>query len=168
MSDTKKAKATKKVSEMVEVLKNDESSRFSKNDFQALVYAVLADEEFKSKKYLVHGNVIQVKEVSDHSDMMVFLDKLLKHAGMTDSAERANVLDTFEYGPNDIGWVVDAVDEAMFIYSDCDKNMRIFRDKMLQLTVKKMIRTGKYAGKTTFKKSVLDRAAMIAKKAAAE
>ena len=60
----------------------------------------------------------------------------------------------------------DAVDEAMYQYSECGKNMRMFRDKMLQLSVKKMTRSGKSAGKITYKKSVVDRALALQKRTA--
>ena len=45
MSDKKNLE--KSVDEMVERLANDANSRFSKSDFQELVYAVLADPDFK-------------------------------------------------------------------------------------------------------------------------
>ena len=47
-----------RVDEFVEKLKKDPSSRFSKGDFQMLVYAVLSDETFKAKKYLLHNSDI--------------------------------------------------------------------------------------------------------------
>ena len=61
-------------------------------------------------------------------------------------------------------WVSDAVDEAMFIYTECGKNLRIFRDKMLNLSVKKMTRSGKYNGKVTYKKAVVDRMLALQKR----
>ncbi|MDE6040943.1 MAG: hypothetical protein K2F99_05145, partial [Muribaculaceae bacterium] len=63
----------------------------------------------------------------------------------------------FEYGPRDVEWVTDAIDEATWIYTECGKNMRMFRAKMLQLTIQKMARSGKYDGKITYKKKVVDR-----------
>lgn len=92
------------------------------------------------------------------------MDKLLKHAGLSDSSERQNVLDTFEYSPKDVEWVCDAVDEAMTLYVDSGKSMRVFRDKMHILGYSKMIRSGKHAGKYGYKKTVIDRAADLAKK----
>lgn len=161
----KKVVATN-VAEIVEELKKNPSSRFSKSDFQALVYGVLCDKEFKAKKFLLRNDAIQEEEVSLGAGLTKFLDKLLKHAGMTDASERAQIIDSFEFGTRDIEWVTDAVDEAMCIYTDCGKNMRMFREKMLQLTIKKMVRTGKFDGRITYKKTVVDRALAIQKKAA--
>ena len=163
MASDKKMVETR-VENIVEEIKNNPSKRFSKADFQVLVYGVLADSDFKGKKYLLRNQQLLEEEVSYNQGMKKFLDKLLKHAGMTDSTERAQVIETFEYSPKDLEWVSDAVDEAMFIYSECDKNMRIFRDKMLQLTVKKIVRSGKYDGKISYKKQVVDRSAMLDKK----
>lgn len=163
MASDKKMVETR-VENIVEEIKNNPSKRFSKADFQVLVYGVLADSDFKGKKYLLRNQQLLEEEVSYNQGLKKFLDKLLKHAGMTDSTERAQVIETFEYSPKDLEWVSDAVDEAMFIYSECDKNMRIFRDKMLQLTVKKIVRSGKYDGKISYKKQVVDRSAMLDKK----
>lgn len=152
------------VASIVEDLKKNPSSRFSKADFQLLVYGVLADDDFKAKKYLLRNDQLVEEDVSINAGMYKFMDKLLKHAGMIDAGERAKTIETFEYTSRDIEWIVDAVDEAMYIYSECGKNMRVFRDKMLQLAVRKMVRSGKYDGKITYKKMVTDRAAMLAKK----
>lgn len=152
------------VAKMIEELKKNPSARFSKSDFQALVYAVLADKDFDTKKYVIKNDEIIEQHTSLNDAMKKFMDKLLKHAQMTDSAERAAVIDSFEFGPRDVEWITDAVDEAMYQYSECGKNMRMFRDKMLQLSVKKMVRSGKSAGKITYKKSVVDRAVALKKR----
>ena len=162
MSDKKEV--VKSVDQMIKQLKENPSTRFSKSDFQALIYAVLADKDFKAKKYLLRNDKLVEDDLDINMGLYKFMDKLLKHAGMTDSVTRAKMTDTFEYGIRDIEWVGDAVDEAMYIYSDCGKNMRMFRDKMLQLTITKMVRSGKYAGKITFKKTVVDRAAQLEKR----
>lgn len=162
MSEKKVVKKT--VTELVDDLKKNPSKRFSKSDFQMLVFGILSDDTFKAKKYLLKNTTIEEEEYTIADGMQKFLDKLLKHAGMTDSAERARIIETFEYNSKDVEFVSDAVDEAMYQYSECDKNMRMFRDKMLQLTIKKMVRTGKYNGKITYKKMVMDRAAILAKK----
>lgn len=162
MSDKKTIKVT--VNNIVEDLKKNPSKRFSKSDFQTLVYGILSDEDFKAKKFLLKNTDIQEEEYSINDGMNKFLDKLLKHAGMTDVNERGKIIESFEYNSKDIEFITDAVDEAMYQYSECGKNMRMFRDKMLQLTIKKMIRSGKYNGKITYKKMVMDRAAMLAKK----
>lgn len=160
----KKTSANVCVQELIEELKKNNSSRFSKNDFQMLVFGVLADENFRAKKYLLKNDGIVEEDVEFNSAMRKFLDKLLKHAGISDVSERANVIDSFEYNSKDVEWVTDVVDEAMYIYSECDKNMRMFRDKMLQLTIRKMKRSGKFDGKVTYKKMVLDREAALQKK----
>ena len=146
------------VAKMVEELKKNPSARFSKSDFQGLVYAILADKDFDTKKYVIKNDEMVEVHSSMNAAMAKFMDKLLKHAQMSDSTERARVIESFEFGPRDIEWIADAVDEAMYQYSECGKNMRMFRDKMLQLSVKKMVRSGKSAGKITYKKSVVDRA----------
>lgn len=152
------------VAKMVEELKKNPSARFSKSDFQGLVYAILADKDFDTKKYVIKNDEMVEVHSSMNAAMAKFMDKLLKHAQMNDSTERARVIESFEFGPRDIEWIADAVDEAMYQYSECGKNMRMFRDKMLQLSVKKMVRSGKSAGKITYKKSVVDRALALQKR----
>lgn len=154
------------VAKMVEELKKNPSARFSKSDFQGLVYAILADKDFDTKKYVIKNDEMVEVHSSMNAAMAKFMDKLLKHAQMSDSTERARVIESFEFGPRDIEWIADAVDEAMYQYSECGKNMRMFRDKMLQLSVKKMARSGKSAGKITYKKSVVDRALALQKRTA--
>lgn len=154
------------VAKMVEELKKNPSARFSKSDFQGLVYAILADKDFDTKKYVIKNDEMVEVHYSMNAAMAKFMDKLLKHAQMSDSTERARVIESFEFGPRDIEWIADAVDEAMYQYSECGKNMRMFRDKMLQLSVKKMVRSGKSAGKITYKKSVVDRALALQKRTA--
>lgn len=154
------------VAKMVEELKKNPSARFSKSDFQGLVYAILADKDFDTKKYVIKNDEMVEVHSSMNAAMAKFMDKLLKHAQMNDSTERARVIESFEFGPRDIEWITDAVDEAMYQYSECGKNMRMFRDKMLQLSVKKMVRSGKSAGKITYKKSVVDRALALQKRTA--
>ena len=161
---TKEEKAVKvTVEELMKQIKENQTSRFSKSDFQMLVYAVLSDENFKAKKYLLKNGELVEEDVDLSTGMYRFLDKLLKHVGLSDSGERQKMIESFVYSPKDLEWITDAVDEAMYIYTDCDKNMRMFRDKMLNLTIKKMVRSGKYDGKITYKKSVIDRAAKLKK-----
>ena len=157
-------KSDVRVDEFVEKLKKDPSSRFSKGDFQMLVYAVLSDETFKAKKYLLHNSDIQEDVYSINDGMRRFLDKVLKHAGMSDATERAKVIDTFDYSPKDVEWIMDAVDEAMYIYSECGKNMRMFRGKMRQLAVRKMVRSGKFQGQVSYKKTITDLEKNLAKR----
>ena len=159
----KKAVATS-VDAFVKDLKDNPSSRFSKADFQMLVYAILSDKNFNAKKYLSRGEELFEQDYCISNGMAKFMDKLLKHAGFDNSNERSNIIESFEFGARDVEWVSDAVDEAMHQYSECGKNMRMFRDKMLQLTIKKIQRSGKYEGKTTYKKMVLDRALAMKKR----
>lgn len=161
---SEKKNASYAVSSIVEELKKNPSARFSKSDFQILVYGILSDKNFKAKKYLLRNDTLVEDELDIGAGMTKFLDKLLKHAGVSESSERSKIIDGFEYGPRDIEWVTDAVDEAMYQYTECGKNMRMFRDKMRQLTIKKMVRSGKYDGKITYKKTVVDRAMAIEKK----
>lgn len=151
------------VEKIVDEIKKGDSARFSKTDFQILVFGILADKDFKAKKYLLKKDGIQEEEVSYNDAMRKFLDKLLKHAGISESAEREGILDSFEYSYKDVEWIIDCVDEAMAIYTDCGKNMRMFRDKMLQLTIRKIKRTGAHEGKWTYKKTVLDRVSKMKK-----
>ncbi len=163
MSEKKNVELT--VKSIVDEITTNPSVRFSKSDFQTLVFGVLSDKDFKAKKYLLRNGTIVEDSVCYNDGMVKFLDKLLKHAGISDANERSNVIDSFTYNPKDVEFIVDAVDEAMNIYTnECQKNMRMFRDTMLQLTIKKMIRSGKHAGKPTYKKMVLDRAAAANKK----
>ncbi|MCM1235096.1 MAG: hypothetical protein NC489_33775 [Ruminococcus flavefaciens] len=164
MSEKKNVMAN--VDAIIEDLKKNPSSRFSKSDFQALVYAVLADKEFKAKKWLLKNDQLVEDSADIEGGLRKFMDKLLKHAGMTKDSERAAIIDSFEFGARDVEWVSDAVDEAMYIYTECGKNMRIFRDKMLNLSIRKMTRSGKYDGKVTYKKSVVDRALALEKRRA--
>ena len=59
------------------------------------------------------------------------------------------------------------VDESFALFppfhTDCGKNMRMFRDKMLQLTIRKIKRTGAHEGKWTYKKTVMDRMSKMKK-----
>lgn len=163
MSSEKKAMEMT-VENIISEMKKNPTSRFSKSDFQTLIWGILSDKDFKAKKYVIKNNEIFEADAGIDSGMFKFMDKLLRHAGMTDSSERARIIETFEYTPKDVEWIADAVDEAMFIYSECGKNMKIFRNKMLELSLRKMVRSGKNAGKVGYKKSVIDHAAQLAKK----
>lgn len=151
------------VENMLTELKNNPSKRFSKTDFQNLIYAILMDDEYMAKTYLTRANGILEEGKNYRAAMLKFLDKLLKHAGMSDSSERQKVLNTFEFGYRDVEWIADAVDEATYQYVEAGKNMRVFRDKLIQLTLKKAVRTGKQAGKITYKRTINDRTGMLNK-----
>lgn len=152
------------VTAMIEELKKNPSSRFSKSDFQMLVYGILADPDFKAKKWLLKNDQLVEEDVDTGAGLKKFMDKLLKHAGVSKDNERAAIIESFEFGSRDVEWVSEAVDEAMYIYTECGKNMRVFRDKMLNLSIKKMVRSGKFDGKVTYKKSVVDRALALQKR----
>lgn len=156
------------VSKLVDDISKDPTSRFSKSDFQGLVYAVLQDPCYHVEKFILKSDRIVKSEESVNADMRKFLDKLLKHAGMSDSNERTAVIDSFTFGVNDISWITDAVDEAMWLYTESGKNMRVFRDKLTQLSFKKFKRSGKYDGKISYKKTVTDREMNLAKKLGVE
>lgn len=152
------------VADIIENINSNESKRFSKGDFQTLVYGVLSDKDFNAEKWIQRGDELVAETYSISDDMRKFLHKLLKHAGLTDVVQRDHLIETFEYNPKDINFVIDAVEEAMYQYTECGKNLVLFRDKMLRMSVKKITRTGKYEGKITYKKSVVDRKAALAKR----
>lgn len=152
------------VEKVMEDLKKNDSPRFSKGDFQTLVYAIMQDPNFKVEKFVIKGDEIVKSEYSVNSEMRKFLDKLLKHAGMTKPEERESVIDTFAYGVNDIAWVTDAVDEAMYIYLESGKNLRVFRDKLRQLTLKRVERGNEGEKTVNYKKSVVDKERALLKR----
>lgn len=156
------------VDDIIRDIKANPSKRFSRGDFQTLVYAVLADKDFKAEKWIQKGDELISDTYSINAGMRKFLNKVLKHAGFTDTVQRDHLIDTFEYSPKDIEFVVDAVEEAMYQYAEADKNLWLFRDKMLRMSVKKIVRTGKYEGQITYKKSVSDRKAALEKRKAAK
>ena len=150
------------VESMIESLKSGPSTRFSKTDFQCLVYAILSDPDFKAKRYLTRSDTPDKESSYDFNRAIYkFMHRLLKHAGMMDSRERAAVIETFEYGPRDVEWIVDAVDEATYIYTECGKNMHLFRNKMMNLSIRKMTRKD---GKESYKKAVMNRSMKERKK----
>jgi len=145
------------VVEMLSELEQDPGTAFSRTKYQALVYAILSDPDFKAKKILLrHGELVEVDH-SIHDRFVRFLDKFLKHAGVTDRSERRELIESFEMTPRDTEWFTDAVDEAIYQYMECGKNMRLFQDRMLRLTIKKIRRTGSHEGEVSYKKSVVDR-----------
>lgn len=154
------------VCDIVDKLKDNPSTKFSKADFYGLVYGVLQDPCFKTEKFVIKNGEIIKEDISINGEMRKFLDKLLKHAGMAKSEEREAVIDSFAYGINDVAWVADAVDEAMWLYAESGKNMRVFRDKLRQLSFKKVTRSGAHEGKIGYKKTVTDKEAALSKKKA--
>lgn len=165
MAEEKKVVKTA-VADIIQDIKDNDSRRFSKGDFQALVYAILADKNFNAEKWIQRGDELVSETFSINADLRKFLNKLLKHAGISDPVQRDHVIDAFEYSPKDIGFVTDAVEEAMYQYAESGKNLTIFREKMLRMSIKKIVRTGKYDGQITYKKSVVDRKATLAKRKA--
>lgn len=148
--------AVKTVADLVNSMKNSKSTKFSKGDFEALAHAILSDDTFKAKRLIFKAGEMITEEKDIRGAMKLFLEKLLKHAGMKNEDERKQIVDTFKFTEKDIKFVTDTVEEAMYMYVESGKNMRMFRDKALQLAIKKIPRTGKYEGRKTFKKSVKD------------
>lgn len=145
------------VKEVISDINNNDSKRFSKGDFQLLVYAVLSDPDFKMEKWIMSGGDLVKIEDSVNEKMKKFLHKILKHAGVTDTTQRDALIESFEFEPRDIDFVIDAVQEAMWQYSEADKPIWVFQDKMRRLALKRIKRTGKFEGQISYKKSVSDR-----------
>ena len=152
------------VERMVGELRSNPSARFSYSDWNALIFAILSDPDFRAKKLLLRDDRMVEFDVDIRASFIKFLEKVLRHAGMEDRSERLRVIDSFEFGPRDLEWVSETVDEAMFLYTEAGRNMRIFRNKALQLSLKKMARSGKYGGRITYKKSVVNRLANLEKR----
>lgn len=163
MADEKKV-VKRAVADIVADIKANESTRFSKGDFQTLVYGVLSDKDFNAEKWVQNGDELVSETYVINNDLRKFLGKVLKHAGISDAVQRDHVIDTLEYSPRDIGFVIDAVEEAMYQYTEAGKNLTIFREKMLRMSIKKITRTGKYDGQITYKKAVVDRKAALARR----
>lgn len=145
------------VAEMLKQLSEEPGTAFSRGKYQALVYAILSDPDFKSKKVFLRKGELVENDHSIHDRFIRFLDKFLKHAGVTERSERTQIIESFEMTPKDTEWFTDAVDEAIYQYMECGKNMRLFQDRMLRLTIKKIRRTGSHEGEVSYKKSVVDR-----------
>lgn len=152
------------VNAIVEELKIDGTTRFSKADFQSLVFAVLSDKTFDAKRYFINNDELVEDPTNVSAGFYKFMDKLLKHAGVSSASERESIIETFEYTPRDVEWVADCVDEAMWLYAEAGKNMRLFRGKAVQLSIRKMERSGKYGKRLTYKKSIMDRALALKKR----
>ena len=149
--------------EMLRELTNEPGSAYSRGRYQQLVYAILSDPEYKAKKLLLRKGELIEADYSIHEKFVRFLDKFLKHAGVTDREERKQIIETFEMTPKDTEWFTDCIDEAIYQYIESGKNMRLFQDRMLRLTIKKIKRTGKHEGEVTYKKSVVDRSKRLQK-----
>ena len=65
------------VKEVVADINNNDSKRFSKGDFQLLVYAVLSDPDFKMEKWIMSGGDLVKIEDSVNEKMKKFLHKIL-------------------------------------------------------------------------------------------
>lgn len=148
---------TKTVAELLKELKQSKSTKFSKGDFETLTHAILSDPTFKARKLIFKAGEMLIEEKDIRSGMILFLEKLLKHAGMKNDEERKQIVESFKFTEKDVRFVTDTVEEAMYLYVESGKHMRMFREKSLQLAIKKIDRTGKYEGKKTFKKTVKDK-----------
>ncbi len=158
-----KQKVQLTVNELVEKIKNNGSAKFSKADFQLMVYAIVSDKEFKAKKFFIRANELVEEEGSIAAAMDEFLNQFLKHVGISSEDERAGIIDSFEISPKMVDFMRDLVEEATYQYLESGKSMKLFKEKKLQLTLKKIIRTGKYEGQQTFKKSVVDKEVQVIK-----
>lgn len=152
------------VDSLVEELRANGTARFSKADFQMLVFAVLSDRNFDAKRYFINNDELVEDPTCVSAGFYKFMDKLLRHAGVSSSDERESIIDTFEYTPRDVEWIADCVDEAMWLYTETGKNMRLFRGKAVQLSIRKMERSGKHGDRLTYRKSVMDRALALRKR----
>lgn len=134
------------------------STRFSKTEFEALFYAVLSDPDFNVKKWLLRNKKLVESYYSVNKSMKKFLKKLLIHAGIDDEKQLNMIIETFEYKESDVRFMSEAVDEAMFLYLESGKCMHIFRDKLNRLALKKAKKaSGKYAGKLTYRRTIIAR-----------
>lgn len=146
---------------MLEGMTSPNSTKFNKAEFQNLVYSIMVDDQFKIKKFMVKAGEVIEDDYSVYDAFVKFLDKFLKHAGMVDAGEREAVIDSFECTSKDVEWVSEAVDEAMFLYTESGKNLRVFRDKMRQLTLKKIDRHGEHEGRYSYRKMVSDKVELL-------
>ncbi len=134
------------------------STRFSKTEFEALFYAVLSDPAFNVKKWLLRNKKLVESHYSVNKSMKKFMKKLLIHAGIDDEKQLNMIIETFEYKASDARFMLEAVDEAMFLYLESGKCMHIFRDKLNRLALKKSKKaSGKYAGKLTYRRTLIAR-----------
>lgn len=134
------------------------TTRFSKAEFEALFYAVISDPDFNVKKYLLRNKKLVESYYSVNHSMKKFMKKLLNHAGIEDEKQVNMIIKSFDYNTSDIRFMTDAVDEAMFLYLESGKCMHIFRDKLNRLALKKVKKaSGKYAGKPTYRRTLICR-----------
>ena len=146
-----------KVEELVEKIRNNGSAKFSNGDFKTLVHAVVSDHDFKAKKFFIKADQIVEEEHCIADAMDKFMDKFLKHVGLASEEERKSIISSFEYSSKDTEFMFDLIEEAMSQYIDTGKGMKLFRNKKLELTLKRKDRTGKYDGQVTFNKTVVNK-----------
>lgn len=145
------------VDELLKKITENGSKKFSKADYQLLTYAIISDKTFKTKKFFIKANELVEESGSVAESMDAFLNQFLKHVGIGSEEERQSIIDSFEFSPKMVDFMQDLIEEAMHQYLEAGKSLKIFKDKKLQLTLKKIVRTGKYEGQKTYKKSVVDK-----------
>lgn len=148
--------AAKQVKEVVAKLKANKSTRFSTSEYRELIYALIKDDTHTAKKFALKGTEIIEEDFSISADARKFFKKLLKHAGLKSDDEINQIIDTFEYSPNDLAFIADCVDEAIHIYTDLGKTVKLMKDGMSRVSIKRVERSGKYAGEITYRRSIQD------------
>lgn len=150
------ASASKKVADVVAKIKAGKSTRFSEAEYRELIYALICDNEHTFEQFALKGGEITKDEKNLSKEARKFFSKMLKHAGLKSEEEIEAVLDTFEFSPKDLEWVSDIVDEAVRIYTDCGKSVSMMKKSIRSLSLKKVERSGKYAGQVTYQRKVRD------------
>lgn len=150
------AQASKKVTDVIAKLKANNSSRFSKSEYTELIYALINDNEHVFEKFALKGGEITKDGESLCKSARKFFTKMLKHAGVKTEDEINAILDTFEYSPKDLEWISEIVDEATRIYTESGKSVMLMKDSIRKVTLRKVERTGKYAGEITYRRGVKD------------
>lgn len=143
------------VKDMEDKLRNNPSTRFSQSDFEELIYALIKDNSHKIKNHQIKKlEIVSEDGTSVSDDARAFFKKLLKHSGINNEEEMDVLIDTFEYRPKDLAWISKCFNEAIRIYTDCGKSAKMMTNSMISLSIKKVVRTGKYDGEETYKRSV--------------
>ena len=136
------------------------STRFSRDEFEELFYHVLSDPTFKARKWIIKGRKLLETQTNFNEKFNKLLGKLLQHAGIDDPKQIKHILSTFAYTEKDVAFLIDAVEEAIYQYTECGKSMHLFRHKLHRLAIKKAKRSGgKHAGELTYRRTVVNRGA---------
>lgn len=160
------AKATNKplVKDLVNEFKESKSKRFKTKEFELLFYAVLTDKSHMVKK-LAYDYKNCTKDASEENLSILmdnFLDIAYKHAGIG-ADERKALIETFEYKPKDVNFLIRALEEAESLQVESGKALRKWAEKEIGLMVQKYERKGKYEGQIGYKRKIEDREDKLAK-----